>query len=70
MNTEKIMTDNETLMRERAKAQARIDVLQRKMQLALEDLTEKNERPVADFLEKAYFERAQLQKFLRDNKET
>ena len=64
------MTDNEKLMRERAKAQARIDVLQRKMQLALEDLTEQNERPVTDFLEKAYFERAQLQKFLRDNKET
>lgn len=60
------MEEKDRIMRECAEAYAKIDIIDRKIKLALDDLNEHNELQIKKFLTNAYYERMKLKQFLRE----
>ena len=54
---------------QRAEALAKIDIIARKRELALDDLNEHTEFRIKKYLTQSYYEEANLKKFLRENPE-
>ena len=60
------MEEKEKIMRQCAEAYAKIDIIDRKIKLALDDLNGHNELQIKKFLTDAYYDRMKLKQFLRD----
>ena len=58
--------EDEKMILKMAEAYAELDIIDRKIKMALDDLNEHNEFQVKKFLINAYRERIKLKKFLRE----